>query len=398
MKIAHVQSLFSPEHGGPTHSLRNYCLGAVERGHDVYLYVLEGHTGASPAVRLNRPIKQTVCKVVWPRKLGRSPELKEKLRKADKPDIYHLHGAWHRSIWYAYKEAKRRGVPIVLELMGSFSEYELGRKTWRKRVARAWFQNEIIDGVSCLHTNSEKEALQLRRLGFDQPIAVIPVGVRLERPESFASETTAVPREWNGSPWVLFLGRLHPTKGIEPLLQAWQKIGQKYEKWKLLICGTGDPAYTQKLREMVGQLGIGNRCHFSGLVSETEKRALYVAARYFILPSFQENFGNTVAEALSFGTPAITTKATPWTELESLECGWTCNPNEDDLVAALSTAIEAPPDFYAKMRRNATALAATRYSLEITNDGIERVYKWLRGGEKPSDLMFDDIPKDGKAK
>src|SRR5688572_2018802 len=109
MHISHVQGIFSPEHGGPCHSLSNYCRGQVQQGHRVTVWALEGFPNTSPAVRLEAPVEMNVCRVDFPAKLGRSGEMRRRMRTSEAPDIYHLHGTWLRAMHYGAAEARGRG-------------------------------------------------------------------------------------------------------------------------------------------------------------------------------------------------------------------------------------------------------------------------------------------------
>src|ERR1035438_2936698 len=107
MHITRVVGIFSPEHGGPCHSISNYCLGQVKQGHFVSLRVVEGYPHTSPAVRLGPPVDMFVGKVGFPSRLGVSRDLRKQLARDPSPDLYHLHGAWLRVLYYAAAEAKK---------------------------------------------------------------------------------------------------------------------------------------------------------------------------------------------------------------------------------------------------------------------------------------------------
>ena len=180
MRICHVQGIFSPEHGGPAQSLSNYCRSQTKAGHQVSAWVLDGFPNLSAALRLEPPVEMHVCRVDPPARLGGSSALRRQLREAESPDIYHLHGAWLRAMYYGAVEARHRQRPYVLEVMGMYEPWALRQKWLQKRIARWWFQDRILREAACLHVNSHQEADYLRKLGFKAPIAVIPVGVDVE--------------------------------------------------------------------------------------------------------------------------------------------------------------------------------------------------------------------------
>jgi glycosyltransferase involved in cell wall biosynthesis len=448
MNIAHIQGIFSPEHGGPAQSLTNYCRGQVAAGHRVSVWTLEGFPHTSAAIRLESPIEMHVCRVNQPVRLGCSTEMCRQLRAADVPDVYHLHGAWLRAMHYGAVEAVRRKRPYVVELMGMYEPWALGQKWLQKRLARWWFQDRILRGAACLHVNSNQEAGYLRELGFKTPVAVIPVGADVEKIERLKAETLKLepgpvrlenkkefqpgsasasgasfgappkdsaatpspisssqvvsvsefqlsafnnasisqlpsPLGLDGRPFVLFLSRLHPKKGLDLLIRCWAK-NRKSDDWMLVIAGTGTPDYVNQCRELAEQLGIANQCLWLGHVDELQKSWLFTYAHCYALPTSSENFGNTVAEALAHGTPVITTRHTPWTDLPKHRCGWLVDNTETELCGALDEAMRLSVATRQAMGGNGIALVRGKYSLELVCKNILAVYEWvLGGGPKP---------------
>jgi len=401
--IAHVQGIFSPEHGGPAQSLTNYCQGQVAAGHRVSVWALEGFPHTSPAIRLPPPVEMQVFTVDRPARLGGSSEMRQAMRSSPPADVYHLHGAWLRAMDYAARAALSNKRPYVLEVMGMYEAWALQQKSLQKRVVRWWFQDRILREAACLHVNSHQEADYLRKLGFKRPIAVIPVGVDLLAIEqrkseigkqdllvsgtNFSSQPLAELKE---RPFILYLSRLHPKKGLDLLIRSWaahrkSKIGNPQSKdWMLAIAGTGEPEYVKECRELAAHLGIGGECLWLGHVDELQKTWLFTHAHCYVLPTSSENFGNVVPEALAHGTPVITTIHTPWSDLRKFSCGWQVDNTERELGQALEAA--KAMDFATRnaMGEAGKQLVHDRYSLQFVLKNIEEVYTWVAGqGPKP---------------
>jgi glycosyltransferase involved in cell wall biosynthesis len=420
MHIAHIQGIFSPEHGGPTQSLINYCQHQVRAGNKLSVWTLEGLPNTSAAIRLPKPIETHVCPVDSPARLGGSIVMRHALREADSPDLYHLHGAWLRAMHYGAEEARKRKRPYMLELMGMYEPWGLCQKWLQKRIARWWFQDEILKQANCLHVNSNQEAEHLRRLGFKAPIAVIPVGVdlqQIERQKSdfsisefqnlsvsesqrfsiserdvsiSASQCVSISEfqlsAFKNRPFVLFLSRIHEKKGIDLLLQAWAKLRTSHltsTDWLLLIAGSGEPDYVQRCQAHVARLGLNGSCIWAGRLSEEEKSWAYSNASLFVLPSYSENYGNAIAEALAHGTPVITTTKTPWHDLVQKNCGWIVEPAAEDLAEKLDAALKLGPAQLRALGRNGIQWCRSEFSLDFVAREIESVYEWLLGGKKP---------------
>jgi len=388
MHIAHIQGLFSPEHGGPTLSLRNYATEQARRKHRVTVRALTGFKHVSPAETLDAPIDFFVGRVSSPRRLGVSPELKRKLREDPTPDIYHLHGAWLRGVYYGAAEAKRRDRPYVWELMGMYEPYGLNISRKAKAIARRWYQDRVLHQASCLHANSIIEAQNLRSLGFRKPIAVIPVGVDMRERESRLPYLTGTSTQSDGEgPFALFLARIHPKKGVPMLLQAWAAAAPGSD-WKLVLAGSGDVEFVEECKSTASALGIAEQCVWTGHVSEEQKRALFRDASFYVLPTYSDNFANSVAEALAHELPVLTTTATPWQELAERGCGWISEPNPAAIADGLMGAFVQPPATLKRMGKIGAGLVQEKYSLEASTRKMEMLYEWILGGGPCPDFVL----------
>lgn len=388
MIVTHVIGIFSPEHGGPVVSLENCARAQVAAGWDVRIRTLEGYPGVGRAVRLTAPIDQRVFPIGWPAKLGRSRPLAAFLQRESDADVYHLHGAWLRAMFYGYQEAARRGRPYLVQINGSYQPFDLGRKAWRKRLVRWWYQDRILREAACLQVTSDQEAGEVRGLGFDNPIVVVPAGFDFAAMDHRCASIAAAPwPELAGRPFFLYLARIHPSKGIGLLLDAWKEIEGRHPETTLLIVGSGERGHVAEFRAKARRLGLERRCVWKGFASEDEKIWAYANARFYCLPSYTENFGNTVPEALGLGTPVLTTTATPWRALAAMDCGWITECEIAALTAGLVRALGTPVGRGREMGRLGRDYVRRNFSRAAVLEKQLRVYRWLLGGERPTDLI-----------
>lgn len=387
MRITHIQGIFSPEHGGPAYSLANFCLEQNRLGHQVSLRVLDGYANTSKARLLDPSINQRCCQVSFPERLGFSWDLPRILKLDDPQDIYHLHGSWLLAMQAGAAEAASRRKPYLVELMGSYTDYELRRKPFRKALARLLYQDRILRSAACLHVNAPEEGKMLRKLGFKNPIACLPVGVDVVETRRLLSEI-AQGQTCRSRPYVLYLGRIHPTKGLEELISAWRQVSVEVRDWQLVIAGCGEVEYEARCKLLSRDLVDTDACEWIGRVDEEEKVRLYRDAGAYVLPSLNENFGNTVAEALTCETPVITTFNTQWTMLEARECGWLATPDADSLAQAILRCLRSGATEQKRRGLRGRMMVESEYSIEVVVANMVELYRGIIGGSIPSRLLI----------
>jgi glycosyltransferase involved in cell wall biosynthesis len=220
--------------------------------------------------------------------------------------------------------------------------------------------------VSLFHATAESERDDIRRLGYTQPIAVIPNGVDL-------APLARIPSE---HPTLLFLGRVHPSKGVDFLLRAWAELQAKRPTWRLRIVGPDNEGHLAKMQALAAELRV-ERVQFEGALTGAAKLAAYSAASLYILPSHSENFGLTVAEALSAGTPAIVMHGAPWGGLVDNQCGWWIERSVASIRKAIEDATALPPAALAEMGLRGRAWMERDFAWDSIADKMMSTYEWV---------------------
>jgi glycosyltransferase involved in cell wall biosynthesis len=200
---------------------------------------------------------------------------------------------------------------------------------------------------------------------------MIPYGITVP-PEN---STT---RPADGQRTLLFLSRLHPGKGLETLLQAWQRLAASFPRWHLKIAGPLEGPYPAEVQELARRLELP-RVQFCGELRGEAKSAAYRQAELFILPSLSENFGFAIAEALAHGVPVITTQGTPWQELELNACGWWCKPDLASITQTMECAMQADAGALSAMGRQGRQWMIETYAWSQVGEKMCSVYMWLLG-------------------
>lgn len=243
------------------------------------------------------------------------------------PDIVHIHGLWHPLLAAFAWTAKRHGIPYIVASHGMLDPWCLKIKPIRKTLALRSYQGAILAAATAVHTCSEKEAENLRRLPYVRgPVYVVPNAV--DQP----AETGAAVETKPELKILLYLSRLHSQKGLDLLLQVWSEL--RPSGWELAIAGGGAANYVDNLKRLCAREKMSN-VKFYGQVEGELREAMFRRAAAFVLPTYSENFGNAVAEALMRGLPVLTTTGTPWSSLPQLGCGWYVEPKPETLKRAL---------------------------------------------------------------
>lgn len=363
MKIVHVIEGLDDSYGGPAKSIPYLAHHCRSYGAEPILLSTRYADADKNQVITKKNLSWENFKTVGPAKLRYSPELLNRLFEicaADRGEtIVHVHNLWNYPCYAALKACKLHDVPLVISPRGSLFPWSLSQGRLRKTLAWALFQKRALN-AAILHTTSEDEARSVAALGVGKRIFCVRNGVELNARNDQKIEATEAVQALGLNPehrYALFMSRLHKKKGLELLFEAWAECSD-HSDWTLLIAGeTADKSYLHSLESQVRSRGISGSVQFIGFADADKKALLFAASQFFILPSYTENFGIVVAEALSMGVPVITTFGTPWAELAEAGAGWYINLDHNELSSAISEAMQLPSQELAEMGKNGRRLA-----------------------------------------
>jgi glycosyltransferase involved in cell wall biosynthesis len=386
MHSVHVIAGLDPAYGGPSYSVPRLCQALAAAGTKATLLSVaapgEGPLDVREQGYRDWRLAQDYSSLPILRGLRSSSALSSALRHiASRLDLVHNHGLWLMPNVEAGRAAAWAQKPSVVSPRGMLSPAALAFSRRKKRAFWWILQGPTIRRAACLHATSAQEFEEIRNFGLTNPVAIIPNGIDL--PESVTKSCAAAERV------VLSLGRIHPKKGLDRLLSAWSTIEARHPGWRLRIAGPGEGGHEEKLRALAASLGL-TRVAIEGPVYGCAKWDAYCSADVFVLASLNENFGLTVAEALAAGTPAISTKGTPWGRLEHEGCGWWVDYGIEPLAAALESAMALPREGLLRMGERGRAWMAREFSWERAAQDMLLVYRWLpHGREPPPTVRFD---------
>ena len=383
MKVVHIMLSLNPKYGGPTYSVPIQCSGLVKEGVDVTLYTYsESRPWEADLLNDGVKIKEYDKPTSFFRKKFHLA-LKELLKKDDDADIYHYHGVWLPSENWVASAARKKGKKTVINPRGDLETYRINYNKWKKIKKKfIWwlYAKKNTQDAACILATSNQEADAIRKLGITAPIAIIPNGMEMD---VFPKNIIHTTRE---KKVVLFLSRVNPIKGLELLIEAWSKLSDNLKsQWELHIAGNSDPKdYIHKLEGMIAQLRLGDKVKLLGPITGDEKMQKYMNSDLFILPTFNENFGNVVAEAMMCECPAITTKNAPWKVLEEDKCGWWIDLSVENIVSTLTEAMSLTDEQRFELGKKGRQCIINHFSSESVAKKTKAVYEWILGqGEKP---------------
>ncbi|MBC7879702.1 MAG: glycosyltransferase [Anaerolineae bacterium] len=393
LRCGHVVASINEKTGGPALSVTRLTQELAVQNTFCHLFTLDyTHLG-------KQQIPQNVQLHSFPAPLitrffrGYSPQLAKELDTfAANLDLIHNHGLWMQPNLYARLAAKQNKVPLIISPRGMLEPWSIQRARWKKTIAWQSFEKTNLSSAHLFHATSEAEAQSIRALGFKQPIALIPNGVDLpsldlDRPQLRQRLEHRFPLLRNRR-WLLFLSRLHPKKGLPALMQCWSKLAAKFPDWHLLIAGPDLDGYQPSLQAQVSQLRLEDRVTFTGMLRGEDKAAAFSNADLFVLPSFSENFGIAIAEALSYQVPVITTHGTPWKELVTHSCGWWIENSETSLLETLQEGLQLSQASRIAMGEQGRQLVEKSYAWPTITQKMYQVYKWvLQEGSEPEYII-----------
>jgi glycosyltransferase involved in cell wall biosynthesis len=301
-------------------------------------------------------------------------------------DLVHLHGLWRYPQWVAARTARRFGIPYIVSPHGMCEPFELARKAWKKKLYFNLVERQTLQNAAAIHAITEAERTHCTQLQFSksnplcstQPIHVIPHGVEMlpflspgaiarHLPPSIATIPST-------SPILLFMGRLHPKKGLDLLIPAFAQVLKHHPSAHLVLAGP-NAGHQGNLERLAESLGVAFRVLFPGMVTGIQKQAMLQRADLFTLPSYSEGFSVAILEALAAAKPVVITKFCYFDEVITAQCGRVVETNVAALAQALNQILDLNPLSRVAMGRQGQQLIERRYTWANTAAQMTELYQ-----------------------
>lgn len=374
MKTLQVLNFRNLYGSGLTESVPALCTGLQQLGVDTWLFTPRARPEWLEAdYRVS--VHPTLPGMGW---LGWCPSMKRELiRQSSDADLIHCHEMWTLPGVYASQIAHRSRRPCVISPRGTFSNKARSFSSFKKKIMWTALRKSHVLKADCLHATAPHECRDIRSLGFGGPVAVIPNSVHV--PQRWPSSDAPTERHT-----LAFLARIHPIKGISTLLNSWQQLASEFPEWDLKIAGVDDGGHLAELKQLANNLKL-TRVTFVGPVFDNEKSNFLNDADLYCLPTLSENFGITIAEALAYGLPVVTTTGAPWQGLTEHRCGWWVSPELSPIREALAQAMSKPKTELRAMGERGRQWVIEEFSNQAVSEKMKATYEWiLNGGTTPA--------------
>ncbi|MCH8540767.1 MAG: glycosyltransferase [Opitutales bacterium] len=357
MRIVHSISGLRKNAGTTTFLIEALQYTSKEKGVEIFLLAKKNQLETTPNFRINR---------ITPTNTFAYHTLLKSIHKEKPIDIVNIHGIWSPSDWVTFYSAKKLRIPVIWSTHGMLAKDALRFSYWKKKIVFFLFLKGLLKKTEAFHATSELEANIIKGSGYTQPILIGPPGIS----QKLVNEKT----EFSKPKTLLFLSRIHPIKNLSSLIKAWGQVDTK--DWQLLIVGPDEEEEASRIAETIREKNLHNIL-IRGPAYEEEKQNILRQASAFVLPSFTENFGIVVIEALAKGLPVITTTGCPWEELESHGCGWWVKADPDNLSLALSTLFNLSDSELKEYSDKAVGLVRKNYLWPKISENMLSFYREL---------------------
>jgi glycosyltransferase involved in cell wall biosynthesis len=398
MKVLHVIPAVAPRYGGPSRAVVGMCHALRGTGVECLVAATDADGPGRLAVELGVSQRwQGVPMLFFPRQWSEAFKYSRPLSRwvrthVEEFDLVHVHAVYSHASIAASVACRCSRVPYVVRPLGSLAPWALARRRALKRALWHSCVGRMLRGAAAIHyTTDEERHLAERALGLGRGV-VIPLGVEAATAAARDGGATPGPRPDTGGepralgsgPYVLALGRLHPVKGLETLIEAFLDVANDgpFRAWRLVLGGDGEAGYVGRLQRLVRERGGDDRVIFAGWLDGEDKSAALQGAAVLALPSHQESFGLAALEAMASGVPVVVSERVSLAQaIQATGAGWVAALERQALTSVLRAAME---DRLERVSRGAAgrALAQARFSWPVIAESLRDLYASLLEGRR----------------
>jgi poly(glycerol-phosphate) alpha-glucosyltransferase len=364
-----------------------------------------------------QPAQCTLHNRKGPTALGYAPSLATALIACN-PALAHTHGIWQWPSAAVHRWHRRTGRPYVVSPHGMLDPWALALSRWKKGIASAWYESAHLRDAACLHALCQSEADSIRAYGLKNPVCIIPNGVDLVDAETLKTEKLKSEKKI-----LLFLGRLHPKKGLVNAIRAWHALSHStsniqhstFDEWQFVVAGWDQGGHRAELERLCREIGVSaasvsvdrflsdsSQDHlaplgtsgparsasptvlFLGSAFGEAKDALLRRADAFILPSFSEGLPMSVLEAWSYRLPVLMTDHCNLPEGFAADAAIRIGTDVESITEGMRLLLRSQTSDLRSLGQNGRSLVERQFTWPQVAEQMKEVYEWvLGGGSKP---------------
>jgi len=381
MKVLHVIPTLAAEEGGPSQAIIEILLALKTVGVDVALLTTSLKRVSERLEQTGNQLSIFTVKNIFKERWGISPELIHWLKKhLRRYDLVHIHKTFCFISLVTIHYCRKYKIPYVIRPAGMLNRYcyQVGRI--RKFVYFQLFEKKNIEHAAAIHCTTHYEVEEIKHLMPYAKFKIIPLGTKLflgsAIPDMAGNGSSSFEQllERESRKKILFLSRLDPKKGVENLIRSIAILKQKYSDFVLIMAGTAAADYVERIKNLAQSLGVSSNILFTGFLNGRDRILALKAAKIFVLPSYDENFGIAVIEAMAYELPVVITKNVGLFEsVEEFRAGIVTSPEPSQLAATLEVLL-IDQALSREMGGNGKRLVDSHYRWEKIAPQINNLY------------------------
>lgn len=382
MRILHIISSPSLEWGGPTKVVSDLTEAMAKIGVKISIFAPVGNGKGTTLIQPNgvdlKLFPQGFLSRFW---TSFSPALCKACQiEISNFDLIHIHEIWHYSLLGAYRAAMSWRKPYIVTIHGTLEPWCLNHKAFKKKIYATLILKSVLRKASALHAIIEEEVKDISGFVDNRNIFVIPNGINLEDFQILPprEEIEKLYPELRGKKVVLFLGRIHPKKGLDILAKAFGTILKERRDIQLLIAGPDNNGYKSDIEKILKEEGALGNTTFTGMLTGNYKVAALSRGDIFVLPSYSDIRGISTLEAMACGLPVVITRQCNFPEVAKVGAGEVIEPDVVQLVGVL-TKLLSNSQACKELGENGRRLIEDRFTWDKIAYQMVEVYEGILG-------------------
>lgn len=382
MKILHVLASLAPRYGGPSKACVEMAVAVARLGHEVKIFTTNIDGPNDLDVPLNHPVMKNSVEIryfqvqpprFWKFSLPLARALKPAIAQAD---VVHLHSLYLFTNLVTGYWCRHFQKPYIMRPHGTLDPFLFNRHRGRKMLMEHLFEHRNLQNAAGIHFTTEEEKELASPHTFQRQGFVIPNGINLSDFAQLPSpgEFSELYPETRGKRCILFLSRLNFKKGLDLLIPAFIDIAREHPDIHLIVAGPDDEGLGEQARQQLCHAKMLNRATFPGMLEGHKKLTAFAAAQFFVLPSYSENFGIAVVEAMACGLPVIISdKVNIWREVQRANAGIIVPCRIPELVSAMKKMLHS--DNLTEIGQNGKTFAAHEFDWNAIGSRLAKMYQ-----------------------